>query len=225
MMRDERHLRGRSEIRLDRMHLIWLTLGGLVTLSVAFALGVVVGRRAARFSEAQPTTATPADPLARIDAASDVRDKLTFYDKLTTDRDTAPLARPQAATAVSPPKHAVASSPAAPASVGTPVGAAPTAPPAADANAGARAALAKGPAQSGEYTIQVSAFQSSAEANAFAAGLKRKGFTPFIVKAEVAGKGTWYRVRLGRFSDDAEAARAKQLLTAADVPAWVVKSE
>ena len=38
-----------------------------------------------------------------------------------------------------------------------------------------------------------------------------------------AKRGTWYRVRLGRFAKQADAAKAKGVLAAADIPAWVLK--
>jgi cell division septation protein DedD len=51
----------------------------------------------------------------------------------------------------------------------------------------------------GAWTLQLSAYQDKAEAERFAAGLRDKGYAPYIVQAEVAGKGTWFRVRMGRF--------------------------
>ena len=86
-----------------------------------------------------------------------------------------------------------------------------------------RAALDLGPASHGEYTVQVSSFQTEREANAAAASLRRKGFTPFVVNADVSKRGTWYRVRLGRFTKQADAAKAKDILASADIPAWVLK--
>jgi cell division septation protein DedD len=87
------------------------------------------------------------------------------------------------------------------------------------------AGLAKGPAKSGEYTIQVSSFQTAEEANAYAASLKRKGYAPYVVATQIAGKGTWHRVRLGAFATADAATLAKQHLVAADIAGWVVKGE
>lgn len=52
----------------------------------------------------------------------------------------------------------------------------------------------------GTFALQLSAYQDRAEADRFAAGLKDKGYAPYVVEAAVAGKGTWYRVRMGRFT-------------------------
>ena len=51
----------------------------------------------------------------------------------------------------------------------------------------------------GNFTLQLSAFQDRAEADRLAASLRDKGYAPFIVEAVIPAKGTWYRVRMGRF--------------------------
>lgn len=55
------------------------------------------------------------------------------------------------------------------------------------------------PAADGSWTLQLSAYQDKAEAERFAAGLRDKGYAPYVIEADVAGKGVWYRVRMGRF--------------------------
>lgn len=59
----------------------------------------------------------------------------------------------------------------------------------------------------GNWTLQLSAYQDKAEADRFAAGLRDKGYAPFIVEAKLSGKGTWYRVRMGRFGTKDAASR------------------
>ena len=51
----------------------------------------------------------------------------------------------------------------------------------------------------GAFTLQLSAYQDRTEADRFAASLRDKGYAPFIVEAKLPGKGTWFRVRMGRF--------------------------
>jgi len=51
----------------------------------------------------------------------------------------------------------------------------------------------------GAFTLQLSAFQTREEADRFANRLRDRGYAPYIVTAEVANKGTWYRVRMGSF--------------------------
>jgi cell division septation protein DedD len=52
---------------------------------------------------------------------------------------------------------------------------------------------------SGAFTLQLSATQTRAEADKFVSKLRGQGYAPYIVEADVPGKGTWYRVRMGRF--------------------------
>ena len=59
----------------------------------------------------------------------------------------------------------------------------------------------------GAFTLQLSAFQTREEADRFAARLRDRGYAPYIVAAEVANKGTWYRVRMGSFPSRDAASR------------------
>jgi len=245
----------RGDVRLERIQVIWLTLGVVVALGMMFTLGLIVGRRAAHLA---PQTA--ADPLAEIEANGKMHEQLTFYKGLTqppTTQKSKPIALVQAPA---PLIAAVPTPPAKPAPVvkPAPVSAkpdveedepeaapptqAPTkktpahvsiAPETADAedtgsakdppDPSVRAALDQGPAGHGEFTVQVSSFTTEREANAAAASLRRKGFTPFIVSSDVAKRGTWYRVRLGRFTKQSDATKAKNILASAEIPAWVLK--
>lgn len=72
------------------------------------------------------------------------------------------------------------------------------------------ARTAQPPAQAvkgGAFTLQLSAFQDRQEADRFAARLRDRGYAPYILAAEVPGKGTWYRVRMGSFKDRDAASR------------------
>ena|SRR5215217_602315 len=72
----------------------------------------------------------------------------------------------------------------------------------------ARAAQLPDPAvKGGAFTLQLSAFQDKQEADRFMARLRDRGYAPYIVTAEVAGKGTWYRVRMGTFASKDAATR------------------
>jgi cell division septation protein DedD len=56
-----------------------------------------------------------------------------------------------------------------------------------------------------QYTLQVKAVQDKAEADAFIAELRKAGFEPQMILADLPGKGRWYRIRVGRFADMDEA--------------------
>jgi cell division septation protein DedD len=49
------------------------------------------------------------------------------------------------------------------------------------------------------FTLQLSSFQDKSEAESFLGSIKAAGFHPYMTEAEVTGKGTFYRVRLGSY--------------------------
>ena len=215
-MRDGRRLQQREIVQLDRSHLVWLTLGAVLILGLTFALGLVVGQRSERIAIAMNGTA---EPLERLEKEKERHRELTFYSDLTKKEKAAKATKApvkeKKIPKVEPTLKPLSGKPATvakPAKVAGPT-------------SEARAALDNGPSRSGDYTIQVSSFQTMEEAKAYASSLDRKGFRPFIIAAEIRKKGTWYRVRLGRFFDESTAQAAKRILLDADIPAWVLKTE
>ena len=208
-MRDVNRLRAREGLQVERSQIVWLTLGGIVALGLAFGMGFISGKRSERL--AMQMSESPPSLVQLKDEAKRHR-QLTFYSDLSQSKDNPsvdPKPEPKSEPTNAPPKTPVQqAAPAASAFVQQ-----------------ATAALGQGPARKGDYTIQVSSFQTMGEAKAYAGSLERKGFRPFIVAAEIRDKGTWYRVRLGRFSDEATAQAAKKILHKADTPAWVLKTE
>ncbi len=59
----------------------------------------------------------------------------------------------------------------------------------------------------GSLTIQIGSYKTSGEAEARVAKLKAAGVDSRVVKADVPGKGTWYRVHSGRFTSEADASK------------------
>jgi len=57
----------------------------------------------------------------------------------------------------------------------------------------------------GGYQLQVSSFKTEQEAGAFAQQLRVRGHKAYVVTANVPGRGTWYRVRVGPFPTQAAA--------------------
>ena len=60
-----------------------------------------------------------------------------------------------------------------------------------------------------KFTLQLSSFQDKAEAEAFLSSMKSAGFQPYLTEADVSGKGTFYRVRLGSYRSVDAASDAK----------------
>jgi len=80
------------------------------------------------------------------------------------------------------------------------------------------------PKAKGRFTLQISSFQSRAEADAFLAKLPATSHKPYIVQSEVPGKGTYFRVRMGEFGSNDEAVAAKSAFeTSHHIIAYVTK--
>ena len=59
----------------------------------------------------------------------------------------------------------------------------------------------------GSLTVQIAAFTELGPAQQTVARLKNSGVEARLVKAEVPGKGTWYRVQVGRYTSESEATK------------------
>jgi DedD protein len=58
----------------------------------------------------------------------------------------------------------------------------------------------------GGYQLQVSSFRTQKEAAQFSDQLRARGHKAYVLEANVAGRGTWYRVRVGPFTTQHAAA-------------------
>jgi DedD protein len=212
-MRDTHRMKEKYDLSLDGRQVGGLFVGGIVVLGAVFVLGVVVGKKLATDDSAR---AAP-DLLAALDQRAQT--PLTFQEELTRQRPVAPpTPDPQPAVpvpaavpaaAVKPPEPpapvpAPAAPPAAAALLQTEdAEAAPEAPASPSDLKAAFARVAEPPPQaappSGVWTLQLSASQNKDEADRFVLRLRDRGYAPFVVRAEVPDKGTWYRVRLGSF--------------------------
>lgn len=63
------------------------------------------------------------------------------------------------------------------------------------------------------FSLQVGAFPDAGSAQNLVERLSEKGYSVRIVSAKVAGKGTWYRVRVGDFSARAKAEQKRSQLS------------
>jgi DedD protein len=62
------------------------------------------------------------------------------------------------------------------------------------------------------YTVQVASYPEKQQADDDAKKMRSRGYAAFVVASEIPGKGTWYRVRLGSFTNKASAERlAKEI--------------
>jgi cell division protein FtsN len=61
------------------------------------------------------------------------------------------------------------------------------------------------PQKTATYTVQAASCQTRAEAEQIRNRLAKAGFSSYITEATVPGKGTWYRIRIGRGLSQAQA--------------------
>jgi DedD protein len=73
------------------------------------------------------------------------------------------------------------------------------------------------------YTLQLSSFQDRSEAEAFLDSMKSQGFQAQITQAQVEGKGTFYRVRMGTYRSMDAASSAKSELEKAGKSSSIMK--
>ena len=59
--------------------------------------------------------------------------------------------------------------------------------------------------RAGGYQLQTSSFRNEEEAGVFATALRRRGHRAYVEPAQVSGRGSWFRVRIGPFRTKAEA--------------------
>jgi cell division septation protein DedD len=52
----------------------------------------------------------------------------------------------------------------------------------------------------GKFALQAAAFSTQSEAEALAHNLKEAGVPSYVVSANLARRGKWFRVRVGRFN-------------------------
>jgi len=64
------------------------------------------------------------------------------------------------------------------------------------------------------YTLQIASYQEKEMAEDDIKKMKQRGYAAFIVTSALPGKGTWYRVRLGSFSNKASAEKLQKELRA-----------
>lgn len=248
-MRDVERIAEKIQFALDRRQVVSIVLGSTVLLGVVFYLGVVVGKDLAQGEPQQ--VAESLDDLDR--EAERLARQLTFPETLTAEaapeapspiaaaeargEGAAARAREQAERekaerekaerekaerereekerlareAARREEEAARQVAAAPPEV-------PAAPPAAP--------VVQQDEGAPTFTVQVGAMPTREEADALVASLRARGLAPYVVEADVPGKGFFYRVRLGRFGSRDEANRyLRDLQREADLAGFVAQAD
>jgi septal ring-binding cell division protein DamX len=80
------------------------------------------------------------------------------------------------------------------------------------------------PTGTGNYSIQVSSWETQAKANGEAAKMTAAGYPAYVVEGNVEGD-TWYRVRIGRYETMADAQSAlRQVSQVAETEPWIAQN-
>ncbi len=228
------------EVSLDGRQIFYLFFGGAVIVGMVFVLGVMVGRRVeARGHTDHVHTSANVDPLAALDrlegsAAPVAAAPLTFpialaekgvpetppvdkkIEKLAEDKKKEPAKDAKDAKKVD--KPAASEKPAADKVADKP------ADKVADKPADKVADKPEKAEKRERYTLQLSSFQDKGEAQAFLDNVKAAGFEATLTEAEVEGKGTFYRIRLGTYrSLDAATDAKAELEKASKKSAYVMR--
>jgi len=227
---DSELYKDKIEVSLDGRQIFYLFFGGAVVACLVFVLGVMVGRRLEARGHVDKVAATSAqrDPLAALDRLGNGDGAMTFPAALggtggpaaAVDREIAALgarkaaapakgAEPAAAKAEEPAEPKAAEPKPAEPKAAEPKPAEPKEPKAAEPKPVEPKPAAPKPADGpAKFTLQLSAFQDQAEADAFLATVKAAGYGAYVTSADVDGK-KFFRVRLGKYATYEDAVAAK----------------
>jgi cell division septation protein DedD len=233
-MRDEHRFREKIELSLENRHLRAIAFAAVLFLGAAFSLGVLVGKRLA----SRAAVPAPLDDLEALDAEAPPRPgrpppppagrgeitrpgtgNVSPRAEPTATADTVRVRESSVAAPVPlPPAESTPPSPAAPSRL-APMRTIPAPPSATSVPPGARTAqviapqtgaLPAPPPDVGKFTVQVGATQDRVEAREMVARASKGGLHPYVAEARLAGRGLWYRVRMGAFADRAAADRYRR---------------
>lgn len=186
---------GFSEIQLSGKQLVFLFMSAVVVLVVVFLLGVAVGRSVRDAAGDTPVSADAGlpetvvpDDAARADSAKPADPELSYHDMLVG----APAATPAAS----------------PTSTPTPVPE--TAPPPVAESAPPATAAAE--ARTAGWFLQTGAFSTREVADGQAEKLKQLKVPAFVLAPEPGSPMKLFRVRVGPYTDRAEAAEVSSRL-------------
>ncbi len=193
-MRDMRKVKGKHIFELDNKQMIFVFAGLVIICLFVFTAGVMVGSRSTR------------NKIVTAEAKNDFRAKIKAPALLEEKKAEKAEPAPKTIEEVLEP---VAMTEEKPAAAGKEIVAASRKEPEKAAKPAEEAKKEAEEKQEREaWFVQVAAFQERSDAEKRAKQLTDKKYKAVIVKADIPGKGTWHRVRLGPYdtSDQAKAA-------------------
>ena len=204
------------QISLTARQAVGLFVGLLAALGVAYFLGLKTGLagRETRVDERPAPAAPAASQAAAEPAVPPVETGIPNGARAAEPAVTPPPAEPTAPATIHPFEDASEEESPAPADagsrtsvVGAPAATPSKAAPAAGRSAAPSAKAAAAPAPAGRIWVQAASLSSRDEAGALSARLSKHGFHA-VVSSGSSPKGVVYRVRVGPYRSEEEAARA-----------------
>lgn len=189
-MRDMRKVKNRHFFELDNKQMVLVFAGLIVIGLLVFSAGVMVGSKAEK--DKISDRVEKGDLRVKIKAPSLLEEKKIKDEASSPDKieDVIEKALSKEQKVVNKAKTAPLSTP----------GKISTASVSLKIDEKADKAGPHSPAKKEAWFIQVASFQSVDDANRRSKELKDRGYKVLVVKADIAGKGAWYRVRLGPFN-------------------------
>lgn len=223
-MRDVGKVKDRFEFKLDSNRVFFLFAGLAAYSALIFVLGIVVGRSGAKGAGGEVASAPVMLPDERP-TPQKIEDRLADAQPKATEEPEIPLKaiweldKPPADQSLN-----ASITPTKPGATPTPVkpAATPAATPAAVAEKTPAPTpdktpekVASVPAAGAKFTLQVIAYNDLKQAEEQVSALKKRGFDAYTVTAQIPGKGTVHRVRVGHYPSRATAETAATQLAAA----------
>lgn len=206
---------GEREVILERKQVVLLSVFGILVLVLVFAIGVLVGKNLAnlKMSKEQAQIAKQAISETMPAPAKGATAELST---------TAPAIKPatgetakiiEKIQAQQPPQLTGTAKPSS--QPATPPPSSPTIKPTIPETKPVSTTPKTSPAPSlPNFAIQVAAFPDSAQAEELAKKLKANKWDAYSVPTEIPGKGTWYRVYVGRYETKALAEKGLTIFKA-----------
>jgi cell division septation protein DedD len=219
-------------IQISRKGLvIWIVLVVFIAAWM-FVLGIIVGRGQApvnieidklekELAELKAKRLNQQKALMAGKAASQGIDtnRLGFYEELKSSKKTEPFKSLPPAKVAPRPSPVMPAAPKPAASSKPRPAAKPKAPPKPIPK---KRSKPKKSVQKARFTIQVAASHDTKKAEELVNKLRKKGFQAYQMRSEVAGKGIWYRVRVGAFENRGEANKVLAKLKANQYDGMIV---
>ncbi len=213
-MRDLNRLKVKYTFQLDSQQVLMIFVGLLCLCAVVFSLGVMFGKRLGGLTEPQAPTVAEAEEL-EAENGMDRLPKPPTEDSAPAVKPATEEAKPEKAEQAPVKPEAVAKDEAPKEQAKPKPKPEPKPKPKPEPTPEPRPEPAQEQpaatnAPSTQYAVQISSFKEEAQAKNFVKSFQSfDNRKPYIVPSEVPGKGTWYRVKIGRF-DTREQAMAYQ---------------